>query len=194
MKRWLLVMPLLFGPVASAAKADSIWDRRDPRYAELFKDNRARSVGDIVTIVLNETTTTNDREQRANDKRNQTGLTITGSNGLNTAGALDSRKQFNGGAQLTSGRTFTDRMAGTVVDVMPNGNLVIEGFRSRVVAGEERVLRITGVVRPADIGAGNAIQSTSIANARLNYTGRGPQSSSVNQNWLGRVVNRAWPW
>ena len=104
-----------------------------------------------------------------------------------------SRRQFNGSAQLTSDRSFTDRITVTVVDVMPNGNLVVEGYRSRVVAGEQRMLRVTGIVRPTDIGAQNTVQSQFMANFRISYLGRGPESSFVNQSYLGRAMNLLWP-
>ena len=84
---------------------------------------------------------------------------------------------------------FTDRLAVTVVDVLPNGNLVVEGYRSRVVQGEERVLRITGIVRPADVQVGNVIPSGSIANFRVSYLGRGPTTNTTKPGVLTRVAN-----
>lgn len=198
MNRWLLTLPVVFTAGGPLIHADSIWDRRDPRYAYLFQDNRARRVGDLLTVVISESTTTNDREQRALDKNQNTTGTASGSTSSGSSGSFSFanafRRTFAGNAQLTSARTFTDRMAVTVVDIMPNGNLVIEGYRSRVVAGEERVLRLTGVVRPADIGTGNAILSTAVANFRISYLGRGPESRTVNQNYLGRIGNLLWPW
>lgn len=191
-KRWLLLMLVAVGVTLDSLRADNIWDRRDPRYANLFQDNKARNIGDILTVVINETTASNDREQRAQDKSNSLNGSINVPSGSSASDA-SFRRRFNGSAQLTTDRRFQDRLAVTVVDVMPNGNLVIEGFRSRVVAGEERVLKITGVVRAQDIGAGNTVQSTSLANARVSYLGRGPMSSTVNQNLLGRIMNRIWP-
>ena len=206
MRRWLLLVPVAVGASADAARADSIWDRRDPRYAYLFQDNRARSVGDVLTILVSETTTATEREQRALDKGNDASGNVqfagssAASGNAGRTGALSFslsdafRRRFNGSAQLTAGRQFTDRMAVTVVDVLPNGNLVIEGFRSRVVAGEERVLRLTGVVRPQDVGLGNQVQSGAVANFKISYLGRGPASRSLNQNYFGRVGNLLWPW
>lgn len=201
MTRWFLLLPLV-GLAATPAAADSIWDRRDPRYAELFKDNRARAVGDLVVVVISESTTANEREQRSLDKSNTTdgngsltGTATSSGSGAASFGLTNTfRRRFNGNAQLTSGRTFTDRLTATVVDVMPNGNLVIEGYRSRVVGTEERVLRVTGVVRPQDVGTGNAVQSTNIANCRISYLGAGPATRTLNQNFFGRVMNRLWPW
>lgn len=192
-RRFLLAGVLAFVAVSSGS-ADDIWARRDPRIANLFQDNRARNVGDIVTLVISENTTENEREQRQQSKTN----TFTGQAtifGVPQVANSDGNfgRTFNGSGQLTGGRTFTDRIALTVVDLMPNGNLVVEGFRSRVTLGEERVLRISGVVRPQDIAAGNVVQSGSLANAKLSYLGRGPTSRQINQNFLGRVMNRIWP-
>jgi flagellar L-ring protein precursor FlgH len=96
---------------------------------------------------------------------------------------------FSGAANMTTNRVFTDRLAVTVVDIMPNGNLVIEGYRSRVVAGEERVLRITGVVRQQDVGVGSTVLSGSVANFRVSYLGRGPATRTTTQGFLGRAYN-----
>lgn len=206
MTRWLLLLPLTLGPAAASATADDIWQRRDPRYAFLFRDNRAREVGDLVTVVVNETTTTNEREQRALDKSNDSSgnATFTGSSSAGGTGGRTGalsfsltdafRKRFSGSAQMTSNRVFQDRISATVVDILPNGNLVIEGYRSRVVATEERVLRLTGVIRQADVGLGNAVLSSNIANLKISYLGRGPATRSLNQNYFGRFMNRAWPW
>jgi len=196
-----MLLPLV-GLAASPAAADSIWDRRDPRYSNLFQDNKARRVGDLVVVVISESTLTNEREQRSLDKSNATtgnaSLTGTASNsgtGSANFGLTNNfRRRFDGNAQLSSGRTFTDRLTATVVDIMPNGNLVVEGYRSRVVGTEERVLRVTGVVRPQDIGTGNAVASTNIANCRISYLGAGPATRTINQNFFGRVMNRVWPW
>ncbi|QEL13793.1 flagellar basal body L-ring protein FlgH [Limnoglobus roseus] len=205
MTRWLLLLPLTLGSAAATATADDIWQRRDPRYSFLFQDNRARRVGDIVTIVINETTNTNEREQRALDKSNDSsgnaafsGTTSNGTGGRTgslTFSLTDAfRKRFSGSSQLSSNRVFQDRISATVVDIMPNGNLVIEAYSRRVVATEERVLRVTGVIRQADVGLGNLVQSSSIANLKVSYLGRGPATRTLNQNYFGRFMNRAWPW
>lgn len=192
-RRFLLAAVLAFATVSSVP-ADDIWARRDPRIANLFQDNRARNIGDIVTLVISENTTENEREQRQNSKTNTFNgqATLFGVQQVAPSSGNFGRT-FNGSGQMTGGRTFTDRIAMTVVDVMPNGNLVVEGFRSRVTLGEERVLRVTGVIRPQDIVVGNVVQSGSLANAKLSYLGRGPTSRQINQNFFGRVMNRIWP-
>jgi flagellar L-ring protein precursor FlgH len=191
--------------VPPAVRADSIWSRRTPRYGFLFSDNRARKTGDILTIVIQETSNVNQNEKRALDKATNTTGTFdfTGSTAsdnvsrtgkVNFQAANTSDRNFSGSAQFTSGRTFTDRLTVTVVDVLPNGNLVIEGRRTRVVSGERRHLRITGVVRPADLSPANTVFSESVANFRIEYTGRGVDTAFSSQGYLGRLFNFLWPY
>jgi flagellar L-ring protein FlgH len=200
MKRWILTVVATIGAAAPVGRADSIWDRRDPRYSNLFQDNRARNIGDLVTVTIAESTVTSNQDTRGMTKSTNatasvqvgppTSTTGTGASPLFT---VSSNRQFTGNAQLSQNRTFTDQMAATVVDMMPNGNLVIEGYRNVVIAGEERMLRISGVIRQQDIVYGNIIPSTSVANFRISYLGRGPESRFANQNYLSRLVNRIWP-
>jgi flagellar L-ring protein precursor FlgH len=201
MKRWVLAVTTAIGVSAPIGLADSIWDRRDPRYSYLFEDNRARHVGDIITIAIAENTVANDSDVRALSKTTaataaaQFGSGSGSSGGATVAPILNvtSNRTFNGNAAYTMTRVFTDQMNAVVVDIMPNGNLVVEGYRSRVVAGEERVLRFTGIVRQADIGTANIVSSNQIANFRISYLGRGPESHFANQGYLGRIFNHLWP-
>ena len=215
MRHWILAAGALCAVAGATGRADSLWERRDPRYANLFQDNRARNVGDTLTVLITETTVANEQEQRSLNRATGSsgnlqvfggapvlagggaGGAATGGGGgaLPTPGvgftfpSQSTNLTFTGNAQTTSNRVFTDRMAVTVVDVMPNGNLVVEGYRSRVMAGEERVLRITGVARPQDIGVGNVIPSGNVANFRISYLGRGPAARTTRQGYLGRLGN-----
>ncbi len=201
-KKWFMAC-LLTGSIVSMGYGDSIWDRRDPRQAFLFEDNRARNVGDLLTIVISESTNAVERETRALDRnsKNTGSLAYKGNSNfgkennatLDVSANSNNRRQFTGSAQISNTRSFVDRMAVTVVDVLPNGNLVVEGYRTRVVGGEERVLRITGVVRPADITTANTILSGNISNFRISYTGRGTSSEFTQQSWFGRLLNNIWP-
>lgn len=184
--------------------ADSMWDRRDPRSAYLFMDNRARRVGDTLTVIINENTNATNNEQRTlkkdtatSGKFNFAGKTGGTGGGKEASAAvnsdLSSNRSFEGSADYQSQRQLTDYMQATVVDVLPNGNLVIEGSRERTVSNETRWMRVTGVVRPNDIDIGNRINSQVIAHFRIKYEGGGVESRFTNQGWLGRVTNRVWP-
>ncbi len=207
MRRWLLAAAVGGAACAAAARADSIWDRRDPRYANLFQDNRARNVGDLVTVLVTESTVASDQDQRQLARTGSFAGQLNFFGGANTTSTAtntaipgvavglpggSTNLAFNGSSQFTANRVFTDQIAATVVDLMPNGNLVIEGYRSRIVAGEERVLRFTGQVRPADIGVGNAVSSQVVANLRVSYLGRGPATRAT-QGPIGRIANLVGP-
>ncbi len=208
MRRWMIALLASSLTALSVSKADSLWERRDPRYAFLFKDNRARSVGDTVIITISESTVANEQDAKTLSRTTSgsgqvtffdsfrtpksTGAAATTGSPGSTSLQFPSQNtamQFSGSAQNTTNRVFTDRMAVTVVDVMPNGNLIVEGYRSRLVAGEERVLRITGIVRQADIGVGNVVPSGSVANFRISYLGRGPATSTNKQGIFPRLNN-----
>ncbi|MBY0455837.1 MAG: flagellar basal body L-ring protein FlgH [Gemmataceae bacterium] len=208
MRRLVIAALFLLAAAYTTSRADSLWERRDPRYAYLFKDNRARAVGDTLVITVLESTVTNEQDQKTLSRTTTSsgqvqvfgggavGAGQGGGAGTVTAPGVGfvypnqtSNLNFTGNAQNTINRVFTDRMAVTVVDIMPNGNLVVEGYRSRVVQGEERVLRITGVVRQQDIGVGNVVPSGNVANFRISYLGRGPSTSTTRQGYLGRLGN-----
>ncbi len=191
--------------LVKSGEADSIWDRRDQRNGYLFVDNRARRVGDLLTVVVREVTGASNSEERTLDKSNATSGKFnfagkTSSNGASREAAAEfnanqsSDRAFNGKSEYENDRKFLDQMTVTVMDVLPNGNLVIEGYRKRVVSNETRLLRISGVVRPNDVDQRNSVESRSIANFNVAYEGTGVESRFTNQGWLGRVGNKVWPW
>ncbi len=191
--------------LVKSGRADSIWDRRDQRAGYLFVDNRARRVGDLLTVVVREVTGASTTEERKLDKTNSNsgkfnfaGKTATTGAAKSAAAELSSdqssERKFSGSAGYENDRKFLDQMTVTVIDVLPNGNLVIEGYRKRVVSNETRMLRISGVVRVNDVDLKNSIESKSIANFSVEYVGRGVETRFTNQGWLGRVGNKVWPW
>ncbi len=201
------VQAWLFGaflaPVTTV-QADSIWERREQRSAFLFVDNRARRAGDLLTVSVKESTGAKNSEERKLDKTTSANGALsfagkTGSDGTSrsasasTSGASTSDRSFQGSADFESDRLLVDQMTVTVTDVLPNGNLVIEGYRKRVVSNDTRLLRVTGIVRPNDIEGPNVIESKYIANFNLSYEGAGVETRFTNQGWLGRTTNRIWP-
>lgn len=196
---------LLFGGTSSALlQAESIWARRSDDHALLFYDTRARRVGDIVTILITQQTDVDSRENRGMAKQSQAGSTFdfdaeTGG-GLGTQAAnaafdfgTSSNREFDGRSNYRSAQDFSDRVSVTVVDVLPNGNLVLAGVRDVQVAGEARTLTVSGVIRPIDLSPDNTVNSRFIADFRLSYEGVGAGQSFTRQGWLGRKVNRLWP-
>ena len=189
---------------ATPAQGESLWERRDPNRAFLFFDTQARRKGDIVTVLVDETTDVENKEDRglsketATSKSSDIDSSASGDFGGPEGSAAfdfnsDSSRSFDGEATFTSEREFTTRVAATVMEVLPNGNLVVKGEGSVVVAGDERVLVISGIIRPYDISADNTISSRNLAQKRITYEGNGQEQAFVRQGMLGRMLNKLWP-
>ena len=130
--------------------AESLWKKRNPQYAFLFVDSKARRVGDLLTIVVSQATNVNSSEDRELEKSSQAGATVNldtqagGGFGVQAANAglnfaKNSNRGFDGESSFQSNQAFTDRMTVSVVDVLPNGNLVVSGHRKVRLVGDERL-------------------------------------------------------
>lgn len=205
MKKWIWQVALCANAFfVGVASADDIWDRRDHRAAHLFIDDRARRVGDNLTVIIVEATDIANSDARKMAKAtkaggifNFKGSTQAGKTSrdgvLNFDTSGSSNRTFDGSSNYTTDQKLQDKVTVTVIDVLPNGNLVIEGFRRRLISGEDRVIRLSGVVRPNDIGGSNTVLSQSIANFQVTYTGKGPESKFSNQGYLSKALNVLWP-
>src|SRR5690606_33960937 len=140
----------------------------------LFFDTKARDVGDSITVLVAQSTDVGSREDRGMKKATEAkgafsfdseaggGFGTQAANAALDFGATSGRA-FDGGMSYSSAQEFTDRMSATVIDVLPNGNMVISGSRRVRVAGEERTLLLTGVIRGYDISPDNTISSRYIS-------------------------------
>ena len=151
-----------------------------------FKDQRAAQVGDIITILVNMTDAA-DLKNTTQATRNATETGgVTNLFGLENqiprtfSGAVpsslvnaNSNNGINGAGEAKRSETVTLRLAGTVTQVLPNGNLVVAARQEMRVGRELRVLTVTGVVRPQDIASDNTVEHDRLAEARISYGGRG---------------------
>lgn len=184
--------------------ADSLWKKRDPQRAYLFYDSRARSVGDLLTVIISESSDVQNTEKNSMDKASSNSVNSdfeAGSGGglaeqaanASLDVANSAKRAFSGNASYRDSREYTDHMTVTVVDVLPNGNMVIAGRRCLTIAGEQRTLVMSGVVRPIDLGPDNKIHSRYIADLRTVYEGEGASRRFTRQGWFGRAANKVWP-
>lgn len=200
---------LVFAVVAAGPPllltAESHWDRRIPGRANLnresiIRDTKARFVGDLVTVIIAEDTAVTNRENRQlNHQADESGgvsFSSETSGGFGTQGSDasvdlggNSDRSMTGTSTFRSQREFEDRMTVVVVEVLPNGNLVVRGRRDSVITGEHRSLCISGVIRPIDLGPDNSISSGYITDLQLQYEGDGPESATLRQGWLSRGLN-----
>jgi len=164
---------------------------------ELFADLKARRVGDVVTIVLNEstnasksaTTTTAKTTSVANTGPTIFGKTITtkGVPILNTS--MSGADAFNGAGTSAQSNSLAGSLTVTVIDVQSNGNLVVQGDKTLKLNQGDEFVHIAGVIRPADIATNNTVTSDKLADAHISYSGKGVMDSANTMGWLARFFN-----
>lgn len=168
----------------------------------LFEDYKARRVGDILTVVLAEETSAR-KSAGASSSRTASAsvldpvvaggpITYKGAPILNTD--IDSDQSFEGKGEAAQSNMLEGSITVTVADVLPNGNLAVQGEKwIRINQGEEYI-RLRGIVRPVDISAGNTVLSTQVADAELAYGGTGQVAHSSSPGWLSRFfASPIWP-
>ena len=190
------------------------------QFRPLFEDPRARNVGDTLTITLNERTTANRSSNASAEKtaaadvtadlsslsniggvvkglpgaglaRSITNRAIAAGNAANGLSA-DSTLEFEGKGSSSAQNAFTGTITATVLEVLPNGNLVVAGEKQVAVSSEEEVIRVSGVVNPADL-IRNAVTSSKMADLRLEYRGRGFGDDANSPGWLTSVLLKLSP-
>lgn len=166
----------------------------------LFEDRRARYVGDTITITISESTSAS---LSANNKLDRTGsqkASIGASTGMfgkvlpNEASLSNSSTNaFSGKGEAANRNTFTGSMTATVIDVYPNGNLLVSGEKLVSLGAEQELVRISGVVNPAFVDAANSVASTKIADARIEYKSSGQIAEGMSMAWLARFFLNVLP-
>lgn len=163
-------------------------------YRPLFEDRRARFVGDTLTININETLTASQAKDSAVSKTGTltaanpaVKLPIGGSLGANTISASGSSSNtFAGKGSTNSTNAFSGTITVTVIDVLPNGNLIVSGEKQIGNNRQVETVRFSGVVNPATIVGGNTVSSTQVADARIDLRGQGQVDEAQVMGWLAR--------
>jgi len=175
----------------------------------LFADTKAKRVGDVVTVVLEEDFTSSQGATTDVSKDSSIGLQASSILGLPTnlgiTNFLGSGNSFdpnltattarstNGSGTTTRQGSMTGSIAALITEELPSGNFKIKGRRTVTVNNEEQIMTIEGIIRKVDIGFDNTISSQKIANAKIIYTGEGVISDEQNVGWLMRFFAKAWP-
>jgi flagellar L-ring protein FlgH len=164
---------------------------------ELFADLKARRVGDVLTIRLTETTNASKSAVTKTTKTtavNNTGPTILGK--TITAGGvpiftttLAGADSFDGEGSSTQGNSLAGSLTVTVMEVQPNGNLVVQGDKTIKLNQGDEFVHVSGVVRFADIQADNTVTSDRVSDAHISYSGKGVINSANTMGWLARFFN-----
>lgn len=164
-----------------------------------FEDRRARLVGDTVTITIVENISATQKSTSTVGRTgaNSAGITALPFMNAGTLGKLGvgatSANTFEGKGGTESSNTFSGAITATVVEVLPNGHLVVVGEKQVGVNQNVDVLRFSGTVNPRDIQLGSLISSTQVANARIQSRGRGQADEAQAMGWLSRFVMNVMP-
>ena len=194
----------MFAPVVPNYPRDQIVEDgglfRPHMANSLYSDVTARRVGDIITVTLSENTNATKAAGTTTSKNTNVNLEpITGLGGqaINLGPqsvqlGLSGGQDFAGDAQTNQSNSLNGAISVTVVDVLPNQNLVIRGEKWLTLNHGDEYIRLTGIVRPADISPDNEIISTKIANARIQYSGTGSFARAQEKGWLTRFFSSEW--
>ena len=166
----------------------------------LFADLRARNVGDILTINLVERmqaeneSSTNSTKTSSLDTGTPTiaGRPVTNGGTQILNNEIDSDRSFAGAADSSQSNTLNGAIQVSVMERLANGNLVVSGEKWITINRGEELIRVTGIVRPVDIRPDNSIDSTQVANAKIEYRGVGTLADSNRPGWLTRFFNSPW--
>jgi len=185
-----------------AVYAGSIWAKRSREMKVLYTDDVAHRIGDTLTIKIIEDSKVDNKAKRDLKKETQRSSDFNGD--VNIGDVLQSipgftmdatsTNELKGKADFKDERTFEDRVSVVVIDVLPNGNLVVAGTRDRHIAGDVQTIEVSGIVRTSDIAFDNTIRSEQVANFRIVTRNSGVSAPYTRPGWLGRIFDVLWPW
>jgi len=193
---------MVFG-ISTYAQAASIWSKRSKNARPMYTDDVARSIGDVLTILISEDSKVDNKAKRDLSKETSRSASLFGiaeKNGnLFPENVPDFSLDMEGSNSLTSKadskdeRKYTDSISVVVIDILPNRNLVVAGQRSRNIAGDIQTLEASGIVRPSDISFLNTITSRQVANFKILTHNAGISAPYTKPGWLGQVFDALWP-
>lgn len=195
--------PEITPPEVTARTTGSLYDNAR---GSLFTPNKAAREGDILTVAIYEQASAAKEANTSTGRSSSKSLGIPKLFGVETSIAgrnpnLDPSDLLSAGSDSSfegSGRTSREEnlsatLTTRVVEVYSNGNMKIEGSKTVRVNNEDQIIKLSGVVRDADITAGNMIDSKYILDAKIEYSGKGIISQKQQPGWLARLMDVVWP-
>lgn len=198
------LLALLLTFQAASLMADSLW-KTDTSPSSIFADKKARRVGDIMTVIIQENNGATRNNTTATSKASSVDASIASflygpaSSGLLTKGGaypamnFTGKNSYSGGGQINNLETITAQLAVRVIDVLPNGNLVIEGRKQTSFSGEKQDAILRGTVRFDDISSANSVYSYNIADASIQYISHGTITDAQNKGWFNKIWDKVNP-
>lgn len=187
-------------PAKPLAQSGSLFARNYSN--SLYSDNKARHEGDIITVVLRESTQASKKAKTEMQKDSSTSIEpMIGLSGrpVSVAGNVlqfgaGSTSDYKGDSKADQSNSLVGNISVNVLQVLNNGNLVIRGEKWLTLNTGKEYIRLTGVIRSQDVDVNNTVESTKIANARIEYSGTGAHHNGQSPGWLSRFFNGPlWP-
>lgn len=187
MKARLILVPVLLATLPAAqAKADQLYSGGG--WPAVAADDRARAVGDTVTVLIHQAASASSKLQKNSSRNTEFGGGVRGGS-VDGSVSLDFGGNYGGKGELVRSEQFVARMSAEVVGLAPNGDFLIEGRQRMLINGETTSIGVRGRIRPQDISAGNAILSSRIADAQIDYDGKGFVSRSARPGIINRILS-----
>lgn len=158
----------------------------------LFEDRKARFVGDTLTVQITENTSASVKSNAKNERSSSIDASVDALAGLPGKSLLGlgvtagNTNNFSGKGEGANNNVFTGTMTATVIEVLPNGNLLVSGEKQLAIGHQTEYVRVSGVVNPSFVDASNTIASNKIADARIEYKSAGYMSEGQMMGWLAR--------
>jgi len=177
----------------------SIYASRSGKGIRLFQDNKASDIGDLLTIVLVESTTASTQAKTAVNKKSGidmsaptiAGVPVTYKGNAILEASVEGGRDFSGTGNSAQSNQLAGQLTVRVVQDLGNGNLLVRGDKQLRLNQGDELVQVQGIVRRADIGPDNRVTSDRVGDARIVYGGRGTIARSNAMGWLGRFFNSA---
>jgi flagellar L-ring protein FlgH len=200
------IIALAFASAGLLARADSLWPAGASAAARsMYADRKASATGDILTIVVSESAVAQSSQSKKSERESslddavQQFLFTAATSALGThkgelpATKLGGKASYSGGGQVNNSQSISARAAVLVSDVLPNGNLVVEGVRIVTFSGETQYVVLHGIVRADDIARDNTVFSTNVADARVEFYTEGQLTDAQKRGWLTKLYEKLRP-
>lgn len=183
--------------VVKAQPDGSIYQQAN--FRPLFEDRRARFIGDTLTVFITEKTAANKKSGASAERTTAISAAVPvvqGLPGKSFQGAelgASSSNKFDGKGQAAASNDFTGTITVTVIDVLPNGNMLVSGEKQIAMSQGSEFIRFSGVVNPVMVTPSNTVVSTQVADARIEYRANGYIDEAQTMGWLARFFNNVLP-
>ncbi|WP_372963967.1 flagellar basal body L-ring protein FlgH [Marinobacter sp.] len=165
------------------------------RSYNIYGDTKALNVGDVLTVLLEESTSASKNAETSITKDQELSLpepNLFGKNNIGLNASANYERDFSGSAEADQSNSLAGSISVTVTEVLPNGVLRIRGEKWLSLTNGDEFIRLTGMVRPQDIAPDNTVASNRIADARFAYGGTGDFDQANQMGWLARFFNSEW--